>query len=151
MTFNSPTQAITQATFDSPGNYTLQLTASDTEFSASTQVTVTVLAAVTPNQSPAISVSADNVNLTLPANTVNLTGTITDDGQPAGSTITQQWTQISGPATVSFTTPAQPSTKAIFSIAGSYVLKLTASDSQLSNSVTFLSQSIRPRQTRRRQ
>jgi RHS repeat-associated protein/uncharacterized repeat protein (TIGR01451 family) len=137
VTFSSPALAVTQATFGSPGNYTLQLTASDTEFSASAQVTITVLAAVTPNQSPAISVSADNVNLTLPANTVNLTGTISDDGQPAGSTVTQQWTQVSGPATVSFTNPTSPSTKAIFSTAGSYVLKLTASDSQLSNSVTI--------------
>jgi RHS repeat-associated protein/uncharacterized repeat protein (TIGR01451 family) len=137
VTFSSPSQAITQATFGSPGTYTLQLTAADTEFSTSARVTITVLAASTPNQSPAISVSVDNVNLTLPANTVNLTGTITDDGQPAGATITSQWTQVSGPATVSFTTPTSPSTKAIFSIAGSYVLKLTASDSQLSNSVTI--------------
>ena len=137
VTFTSPTQAITQATFDSPGNYTLQLTASDTEFSASAQVTITVLAAVTPNQSPAISVSADNVNLTLPANTVNLTGTITDDGQPAGSTVTAQWSQVSGPAPATFSSPNTASTKATFSIAGSYVLKLTASDSQLSNSVSI--------------
>jgi PKD repeat protein len=137
VTFNNPSQAVTQATFSSPGTYTLQLAASDTEFSASAQVTITVLVAVTPNQSPAISVSADNVNLTLPANTVNLTGTITDDGQPAGATVTAQWSQVSGPATVSFTNPTSPSTKAIFPVAGSYVLKLTASDSQLSNSVTI--------------
>ena len=136
VTFSAPTQAVTQATFSTPGTYTLQLTATDSEFTVSAQVTITVLAAPTPNQSPAISVTADNVNLTLPANVVNLTGTITDDGQPAGSTVTAQWSQVSGPAPATFSSPNSPSTQATFSVAGSYVLKLTASDSQLSNSVS---------------
>jgi RHS repeat-associated protein/uncharacterized repeat protein (TIGR01451 family) len=136
VTFTNPTQAVTQATFSTPGTYTLQLTTTDSEFTVSAQVTITVLAAPTPNQSPAISVTADNVNLTLPANVVNLTGTITDDGQPAGSTVTAQWSQVSGPAPATFSSPNTASTKATFSVAGSYVLKLTASDSQLSNSVS---------------
>src|SRR5262249_1769948 len=127
----------TQATFSSAGTYSLQLTATDSQLSGSALVTVTVLAAPTPNQSPAISVIADNINLTLPANTVNLTGTITDDGLPAGSTVTAQWSQGTAPAPVSFPSPSTASTKAIFTVAGSYVLKLTASDSELSNSVTI--------------
>jgi PKD repeat protein len=137
VTFSAPTQAVTQATFSTPGTYTLRLTATDSEFTASAQVTITVLAAPTPNQAPSISVSVDNVNLTLPANIANLTGTITDDGQPAGSTVTAQWSQVSGPAPATFSNPTSSSTKATFSVAGSYVLKLTASDSQLSNSVSI--------------
>ena len=137
VTFSTPAQPVTQATFSTPGNYTLQLTATDSEFTVSARVTITVLAAPTPNQSPAISVSADNINLTLPANVVNLTGTITDDGQPAGSTVTAQWSQVSGPAPATFSSPNTASTKATFSVTGSYVLKLTASDSQLSNSVSI--------------
>ena len=74
VTFSTPTQPVTQATFSTPGTYTLQLTATDSEFTISARVTITVLAAPTPNQSPAISVTADNINLTLPANVVNLTG-----------------------------------------------------------------------------
>src|SRR5262249_16789606 len=123
VTFSAPTQPVTQATFSSAGTYLLQLTATDSQLSSAAPVTITVLPAPTPNQPPAISVNADNVNLTLPANTVTLTGTITDDGQPTGSTVTAQWAQLSGPAPVSFTNPNSPSTKAIFSVAGSYVLK----------------------------
>src|SRR5262249_12795182 len=60
VTFSAPTQAVTQATFSSAGTYSLQLTATDSQLSGSALVTVTVLAAPTPNQSPAISVIADN-------------------------------------------------------------------------------------------
>jgi len=50
------------------------------------------------------------------------------------STLTQQWSQISGPGTATFLTPTQPSTTVTFSAPGDYVLQLTANDSVLQSS-----------------
>src|SRR5207249_4340122 len=70
---------------------------------------------------------------TLPA-TAKLNGTASDDGLPQGSTLKVSWSKVSGPGTVTFSNASALATTASFSAAGSYVLKLTASDSQLSNS-----------------
>src|SRR5260221_705842 len=74
--------------------------------------------------------------ITLPVNSVNLTGTVTDDGLPTGSTLTSLWSKVSGPGDVTFGNAAAQSTTAVFSAAGQYVLQLSASDSQLSSSAT---------------
>ena len=63
-----------------------------------------------------------------------LNGTVTDDGLPTGSTVTSQWSQVSGPGTVTFTDATAPSTTASFSDAGTYVLRLTGDDSVSSTS-----------------
>lgn len=55
-----------------------------------------------------------------------LTGTANDDGAPGALTTT--WSKLSGPGTVTFGDASQLSTTADFSVAGSYVLRLTASD-----------------------
>src|SRR5258707_13850669 len=72
--------------------------------------------------------------ITLPVNSVSLTGTVTDDGLPTGGTVTSLWSKVSGPGTVTFGNAAAPSTTATFNSAGEYVLQLSASDSQLSSS-----------------
>jgi hypothetical protein len=41
------------------------------------------------------------------------------------------WSTVSGPGAVTFTNPAQAATNASFSVAGTYVLQLTASDGTL--------------------
>src|SRR5205814_978690 len=61
-------------------------------------------------------------------------GTATDDGLPTGSTLAISWTTVSGPGSVTFTTPNAASTSASFSVAGAYTLRLSANDSQLSTS-----------------
>jgi len=76
-----------------------------------------------------------------------LSGTVSDDGLPVGSTLSTSWTSAGGPGNVTFATPtlsfpdvagvANPvSTAATFSAPGSYKLTLTASDSQLTTSST---------------
>ncbi len=82
------------------------------------------------NVAPMVSAGADT-SLVLPA-TALLSGTVTDDGLPAPATITTHWTQVSGPGTVTFGTALATTTTASFSVAGIYVLHLTASDSVLS-------------------
>ncbi len=86
-----------------------------------------------PNQPPVVS-AGPNLTISLPTNSALLNGSVLDDGLPVGGTVTQSWSEISGPTAVSFATPTQPQTSATFSQAGTYVLQLTASDSQLTSS-----------------
>lgn len=92
------------------------------------------------NQPPRVSAGAGQ-SITLPAS-ASLSGTASDDGLPAGSSLVFSWTKVSGPGTVTFTTPASLATSASFSQAGTYLLALSASDTQLtatsSVSVTVL-------------
>ena len=57
-----------------------------------------------------------------------------DRRRPAVSagTVSKSWTKVSGPGTVTFSSPNALNTSATFSVAGTYVLRLTASDSVLS-------------------
>jgi hypothetical protein len=84
------------------------------------------------NLPPTVDAGPDQT-ITLPTDTVNLDGTVTDDGYPdPPATVTQTWTKQSGPGTVTFGNAALVDTTAEFSAAGVYVLRLTASDSDLS-------------------
>jgi len=58
----------------------------------------------------------------------NLTGTSSDDGKPLPATLTTTWSKISGPGTVTFANANAAATTVTFSAAGSYVLRLTATD-----------------------
>lgn len=78
-----------------------------------------------------------NVTVTLAAG-ANLDGTVTDDGLPdPPATVTASWSMVSGPGTVTFGNANSVDTTATFSQPGDYVLRLTASDSQASNSDTI--------------
>ena len=61
-----------------------------------------------------------------------LNGEISDDGLPNGI-LASTWSKYSGPGNVSFTTPESLYATASFSMAGSYVLRLTADDGELAN------------------
>ena len=81
---------------------------------------------------PPIANAGPDQSVTLPANTVTLDGSATtDDGQPNGS-LTYTWTKVSGPGKVTFANASQAVTNAQFSKAGTYTLRLTANDGQLS-------------------
>jgi hypothetical protein len=109
----------------------LRLTASDGALSASDDVTVTVASAA--NTAPTVNAGA-NRTITLPGSTT-LTATVSDDGLPTPpGALTLSWTRVSGPGTVTFGAPTAATTTASFSAAGSYVLRLTASDGALSTS-----------------
>lgn len=128
--FSNPASAATNATFSVAGVYVLQLTANDSQLSSSATMTVTVNPA---NQPPVVS-AGPNQTITLPANAVTLSGSATDDGLPAGSTLQMIWSMVSGPAPVRFVNAAAAGTTALFGAAGIYDLRLTASDSQLDSS-----------------
>ena len=83
------------------------------------------------NQAPVVSAGPDRTGVLSGSSvTLTLSGSATDDGLPDSGTLTTSWTRVSGPAGVSFATPTSPSTNATFSAAGTYVLRLTASDGE---------------------
>jgi RHS repeat-associated protein/uncharacterized repeat protein (TIGR01451 family) len=133
VTFEDPTQPGTAATFSAAGTYVLRLAASDGQFTSTSDVSVTVNAAVPANQAPVVD-AGPSWNLRLPTRTVTLTGTVTDDGLPTGAVVTQQWTLVEGPASVIFSSPSQKTTTVTVSRAGVYRLRLTASDTRLTGS-----------------
>ncbi len=113
------------------GTYTLTFTVSDGQLTDSEAVTVTV-AAPASNQPPQVN-AGSNQTITLPG-TASLAGTANDDGLPSTGSLSLQWTKVSGPGTVSFTSPTAAATGASFSVEGAYVLRLQANDGLLNAS-----------------
>ncbi len=106
-----------ESTYHSIGNITLQ--------GASLSVN-----APPANQAPAVNAGSDQT-IALPS-AANLAGTATDDGLPAPpATLTTTWSTVSGPGTVTFGNANALTTTASFGAAGTYVLRLTGSDSLL--------------------
>src|SRR5262249_59457666 len=88
-----------------------------------------VVPVIAKNHAPVVSAGPD-LTITLP-NTATLNGTATDDGLPAGSHLTVAWSKVSGPGTVTFSSPSTAVTTASFSVDGTYVVRLSASDGDL--------------------
>jgi CubicO group peptidase (beta-lactamase class C family) len=94
------------------------------------------------NAAPVPNAGADQA-FDLPTDSATLTGTATDDGQPAGSTITYTWEVANGPLGPSnspgvvFANAAAASTTARFvGGVGEYTLNLKASDGSLTGTAT---------------
>ena len=81
------------------------------------------------NAIPVVTAGA-NQTIVLPASAA-LAGTASDDGLPnPPGALTLLWSKFSGPGTVTFGNAAAGNTSAGFSAAGTYVLRLSASDGQ---------------------
>jgi len=134
VTFGNASANSTTASFSQAGTYVLRLTASDGSLSSFDDVTIVVENAPAVNQGPNVD-AGPNRSITF-GNSASLDGTVTDDNLP-GSDVTQTWTKVSGPGTVSFGNANAVDTTATFSQPGTYILRLTASDGQLSSSDTM--------------
>ena len=108
----------------------LRLTANDSELQASDDVVITVTAESAGNVAPTVSAGSD---ASVPVSqAASLDGTVSDDGLPnPPGTVTTTWSLVSGPGTVNFADAGSTDTTATFTAAGSYVLRLTANDSEL--------------------
>ena len=126
VTFGTPNQPQTSATFPQVGTYVLQLTGNDSQLSTSATVTVTVYAA---NQPPVVNPGPDQT-IVFPNQYITFNGTAMDDGLPVGSTLTVAWSEFSGPNPVTFSTPNAATTTVTFPGPGTYILQLSASDGQ---------------------
>lgn len=125
-TFTDDTDPETHVDFDVSGEYVLELEADDGELSDTDTVTITA------NEAPTADAGSDQ-NVTIGAG-ADLDGSGTDDGFPdPPATLTYSWAKFSGPGTVTFDDNTDPETHADFSVSGTYVLRLTVSDSHLSD------------------
>ena len=85
----------------------------------------------TPGNTPPVVNAGPDQTITI-ENSATLNGSVSDDGLPnPPGILTTQWSTVSGPGNVTFTNPDALTTKASFSSVGLYVLRLTASDSEL--------------------
>lgn len=116
------------------GAHTLEARATDAAGNHAAPKTVMVSVQNVPaNQPPAVNAGADQT-ITLPASAV-LHGAATDDGLPnPPGRVTTTWSMVSGPGTVTIPNASALDTTASFSVAGSYALRLTATDGLLQTS-----------------
>ena len=126
VTFSAPQSAVTAATFPSAGTYVLRLTADDSLATAFDEVVVSV--APPANRAPVVDAGPD-LNTTLP-DPITLGATVSDDGLPGGN-LTYQWSQTSGPGTAFFGRADSIEASVDFDNDGTYVLRLTADDGEL--------------------
>ena len=136
-----PSSATTTMTGLTNGTYVFQLLATDNNWRTNTSNVTVNISSFTP---PTVN-AGSNQTITLPLDSITLTGTATGNG---GATISSTtWSQISGPnsATIEHTTNLTTNVTGL--IAGSYVFQLSATDSnsQTSNSqVTITVNSTSP-------
>jgi formylglycine-generating enzyme required for sulfatase activity len=87
------------------------------------------------NQVPNVNAGIEKKIMLSAGNTSMLAGSVSDDGLPNPPGVcTASWNMISGPAAVTFANPSAAITTATFYVSGTYVLQLTANDSQLNAS-----------------
>ena len=131
-TFSDATSPGSGVTFSLAGEYVLELRAFDGELSTTDRVTVTVA----PDRPPVVDAGNDQSRPWRDAGrfgrgsarAISVAGSVTDDG-PA-SNLRTRWEKASGPGMVVLDDPAALNSIARFSEAGSYVLRLTASDGE---------------------
>ena len=107
------------------GTYEFELYSVDSLLPRTDRVVVTRVSSSGANTPPAISLAA-SASVTLPAPLV-LSPTVSDSDSGPGSLVTR-WSKVSGPGGAWFDTLADGSTRLTFGAAGTYVVRLTASD-----------------------
>ncbi len=123
-TITNPGTAATSVTGMVQGTYQFELRVTDNAgaFGRDTmQVTVNPVGANTP---PTANAGPDQT-ITLPTNTVSISGTGTD---PDGTIVAYLWTKISGPAAGTITNPANAATSVTGLVQGTYRFELRVTD-----------------------
>lgn len=118
----SPNSLTTTVTGLVSGTYVFRLTATDNG-NASGFANVTVIVNGN-NQGPWVN-AGSNQTITLPVNTVTLSGTATD---PDGTVISTLWNKQTGPSGGTITNPSSLTTTVTGLVAGIYVFQLVATD-----------------------
>jgi hypothetical protein len=81
---------------------------------------------VAGNAPPSLSVyPAGTTTITAPTNSINFTSSASDID---GTVVSYQWSKISGPGTVTFSSATSASTNALFSSLGTYVVRINVTD-----------------------
>ncbi len=119
----SPASASTTVTGLAQGVYIFRLTVTDNSGSTGTDdIQITVNAAT--NQPPSANAGADQI-ITLPANSITLTGSGSD---PDGTISSYSWSKLNGPPGGTIASPASSSTTVTGLVQGVYIFRLTVTD-----------------------
>ena len=132
-TILSPNQAQTTINNLVQGTYQFQLTITDNSGATGSDVVVITVNA-TANQSP-VANAGSNQSITLPVNTVTLSGSGTDSD---GTVISYQWTKVSGPSQYSIASPTQAQTTINNLVQGIYQFQLTVTDNSGSTGIDIV-------------
>ncbi len=106
------------------GVYQFQLQVTDNGGATDNATLTVTVNAAPPNQLPVANAGADQT-ITLPLNSVTLTGSGTD---PDGTITTYSWTKLGGPSGATITSPGLASTDVTNLFVGSYIFRLTITD-----------------------
>jgi len=131
-TIVQPNQAQTSISFQDAGSYVFRLTAHDGKLGASDDLTIVVSEEESSSNTTSVVDAGSDVSLFF-NNSLDLNGTVHDDGLPNGP-LTHQWSTVSGPGTVSFSDGSSLGPLVNFSAVGSYVLRLSSFDGALTHS-----------------
>ena len=104
------------------GNYTFRFSATDDD-GATSEDDVEIFVTAT-NILPTVSAGPDK-SITLPTNTVNLTGTASDGD---GTIVSYAWTKVNGPITFTLTNQNTPTLTMSNLVEGTYTMRLTVTD-----------------------
>ncbi|MES2570681.1 MAG: Ig-like domain-containing protein, partial [Verrucomicrobiota bacterium] len=127
VTFAPGDAASSSATFSQPGLYVLRLRAFDSQLTGVDEVVVYV-GTQRPNRPPTVFAGRD-LSLAAPGS-LGLQGSVEDDGLPGLNALNSTWSVVSGPGAVEFGQGNSSATSALFHLTGTYVLRLTVTDSE---------------------
>ena len=140
----SPYSASTAVNNLVEGIYVFTLKVTDNNLAIDTSnVTITVNASLTSNQPPSAN-AGNNQSITLPLNSVNLSGSGSD---PDGTISSYEWSQISGPAQANFASANSASTVVNNLIEGSYVFTLKVTDNKGATATSNMTVTVNAVQT----
>lgn len=122
-TINNPGSATTTVTGLTQGTYVFRLVVTDNNGAVSSPDDTTIIVNAA-NAAPVANAGSDNT-ITLPTNSVTLTGSGTDSD---GTVASYAWSKLSGPAGSTITSPASASTTVTGLVEGIYVFRLTITD-----------------------
>lgn len=125
------------------GVYVFRLTVTDDDgATGSDEIRVTVIEA---NQTPVADAGTD-ITLTLPTNSTNLNGSGND---PDGAIVKYEWTQVSGPSTITIANASAATSSVANLIAGTYVFRLTVTDDDAATASDEVSVVVNPAEVNR--
>lgn len=141
-TIDNPTSAATGISSLQEGTYQYQLTVYDDDGAfGSDVVQVIVSPAVPPVNIPPTANAGSNQTITLPTNSVTLTGSGTDTD---GTIVSYAWVQLSG-STSNIVSPTSASTVVNgYTAAGSYSYQLTVTDNNGATGTSIVSVTVNP-------